>query len=104
MRSQGRTVHRCPPNTTPGRRPCGGPATFAGGGRCEEPMIAHGDEPNAVGAQPDQRSSTAAGQRTIPEATVARLAIYLRVLGGMGENGTATVSSESLATAAGVNS
>jgi redox-sensing transcriptional repressor len=66
-------------------------------------MIAHGDEPNAVGAQPDQRSTTA-GQRAIPEATVARLAVYLRVLVGMGETGTATVSSESLATAAGVNS
>ncbi|MGI8666230.1 MAG: redox-sensing transcriptional repressor Rex [Jatrophihabitans sp.] len=43
-------------------------------------------------------------QRSVPEATVARLAVYLRALVGMGENGTATVSSESLATAAGVNS
>src|SRR4051794_7545042 len=61
---------------------------------------------NAVGTSTDQRSATAADPepRAIPEATVARLAIYLRVLGGMGETGTATVSSESLATAAGVNS
>ena len=42
--------------------------------------------------------------RTIPEATVARLAVYLRALGGLGETGIATVSSESLAAAAGVNS
>ncbi|MDT4893728.1 MAG: redox-sensing transcriptional repressor [Pseudonocardiales bacterium] len=40
----------------------------------------------------------------VPEATVARLATYLRVLGGLGERGVTTVSSEELATAAGVNS
>ena len=40
----------------------------------------------------------------IPEATVARLATYLRVLGSLGEQSITTVSSEELATAAGVNS
>src|SRR3954451_19472871 len=61
---------------------------------------------NAVGTSTDQRSATAADPepRAIPEATVARLAVYLRALVGLGETGTATVSSESLAGAAGVNS
>ncbi|MBW9209463.1 redox-sensing transcriptional repressor Rex [Mumia sp. zg.B53] len=40
----------------------------------------------------------------IPEATVARLPVYLRALTGLGESGLRTVSSEQLATAAGVNS
>jgi redox-sensing transcriptional repressor len=42
--------------------------------------------------------------RDIPEATVARLPIYLRALTTLGEEGTATCSSEELAAAAGVNS
>lgn len=42
--------------------------------------------------------------RDIPEATVARLPVYLRALTGLSEAGTATCSSEDLATAAGVNS
>jgi len=42
--------------------------------------------------------------RSIPEATVARLPIYLRCLVDMAERGTHTVSSEQLAEAAGVNS
>lgn len=42
--------------------------------------------------------------RGIPEATVARLPLYLRALHGMAERGIATVSSEDLAGAAGVNS
>ncbi len=42
--------------------------------------------------------------RGIPEATVARLPLYLRALNGMAERGAATVSSEDLAAAAGVNS
>jgi len=48
--------------------------------------------------------SDPADQRSFPEATVARLAVYLRVLTMLGERGTSTVSSEELATAAGVNS
>ena len=43
-------------------------------------------------------------ERSVPEATVARLAIYLRVLTMLAEQGVVTVSSEELASAAGVNS
>jgi redox-sensing transcriptional repressor len=67
-------------------------------------MIAQPDPLNAVGDDADQRSVTATDQRSVPEATVARLATYLRALIGMGELGVSTVSSESLAAAAGVNS
>jgi redox-sensing transcriptional repressor len=42
--------------------------------------------------------------REIPEATVARLPIYLRALNTLSEDGTVTCSSEDLAAAAGVNS
>jgi redox-sensing transcriptional repressor len=41
--------------------------------------------------------------RNIPEATVARLAVYLRVLTALAETGRSTVSSGELAAAAGVN-
>lgn len=41
--------------------------------------------------------------RLIPEATVARLAVYLRVLGALADGGRSTVSSSELASAAGVN-
>jgi redox-sensing transcriptional repressor len=44
------------------------------------------------------------GHRGIPEATVNRLPVYLRALYALADRGTATVSSEELATAAGVNS
>ncbi|MDP9392800.1 MAG: redox-sensing transcriptional repressor Rex [Actinomycetota bacterium] len=49
-------------------------------------------------------ASTARPPRGIPDATVARLPIYLRALAGLAERGVATVSSEGLAVAAGVNS
>ncbi len=42
--------------------------------------------------------------RGIPEATVARLPVYLRALTALSERGVLTVSSEELAAAAGVNS
>ena len=42
--------------------------------------------------------------RSIPEATVGRLPVYLRALVEMAERGATTTSSESLAEAAGVNS
>ncbi|HEV2779486.1 MAG TPA: redox-sensing transcriptional repressor Rex [Actinophytocola sp.] len=41
--------------------------------------------------------------RAIPEAAVARLAVYLRVLSAMQEQGASAVSSEELSAAAGVN-
>jgi redox-sensing transcriptional repressor len=42
--------------------------------------------------------------RSIPEATVGRLPIYLRALADMAADGKTTISSENLADAAGVNS
>lgn len=51
-----------------------------------------GDRPNGTKA------------KMIPEAAVARLAVYLRVLSAMSEQGAQTVSSEELSAAAGVNS
>ena len=65
------------------------------------------------GVQPILDQSTAAPldvpaarerARAIPEATVARLAVYLRVLVSRAEEGVSTLSSEELAAAAGVNS
>nr|WP_245966537.1 redox-sensing transcriptional repressor Rex [Sphaerisporangium album] len=50
------------------------------------------------------RRMSQARERGIPDATVARLPLYLRALNGLAERGTATVSSEDLAVAAGVNS
>jgi redox-sensing transcriptional repressor len=43
-------------------------------------------------------------RRGIPDATVARLPLYLRALSALAERETTTVSSEELAAAAGVNS
>jgi redox-sensing transcriptional repressor len=45
-----------------------------------------------------------ARDRPIPEATVGRLPVYLRALVDMAETGAATISSEALADASGVNS
>ncbi len=43
-------------------------------------------------------------ERSVPEATLGRLPVYLRALVEMAEGGAATISSENLAEAAGVNS
>ena len=63
--------------------------------------------PDAAGAD-DRRPVRAADlngdARAVPEATVARLATYLRVLGSFAGRAVVTVSSEELAAAAGVNS
>jgi redox-sensing transcriptional repressor len=50
------------------------------------------------------RASSDRAERDIPEATVARLPIYLRALTALSERDVTTVSSEHLAAAAGVNS
>jgi redox-sensing transcriptional repressor len=55
------------------------------------------------GASPS-RPASAGNHHGIPDATVARLPIYLRVLYAFADRGVATVSSEELAAAAGVNS
>jgi redox-sensing transcriptional repressor len=57
--------------------------------------------------QPRTGRSGSAGRasgRLIPEATVSRLPLYLRALHALAETGATTVSSETLAAAAGVNS
>ncbi|MEV5707692.1 redox-sensing transcriptional repressor Rex [Actinoallomurus sp. NPDC052274] len=51
-----------------------------------------------------RRSTLGARNRGIPEATVARLPVYLRALHTLAERDIVTVSSEELAAAAGVNS
>ena len=51
-----------------------------------------------------RRPATGHNTQGIPEATIARLPLYLRVLYACAEQGIATVSSEELAAAAGVNS
>jgi redox-sensing transcriptional repressor len=59
------------------------------------------------GTAPDPRPGngvTRSARQGIPEATVARLPVYLRALINMQERGVVTVSSEELAASAGVNS
>jgi redox-sensing transcriptional repressor len=59
-----------------------------------------------MGADMPERGRTVEGRQGrrpgIPDATVARLPVYLRVLSGLAESGVATVSSEVLAGSAGV--
>ncbi|MGE0877070.1 MAG: redox-sensing transcriptional repressor Rex [Acidimicrobiia bacterium] len=50
-----------------------------------------------------ERPRTDRGRRRIPEATVARLPVYLRILFDLAEERTQTISSERLAELAGVN-
>jgi redox-sensing transcriptional repressor len=59
----------------------------------------------AADASPRGGSNRAAGNgHGIPDATVARLPVYLRALYALADHGVATVSSEELAAATGVNS
>ncbi len=75
------------------------------GVRDDDPRSA-ADVPAASGRSPESVEVPAARERAraIPEAAVARLAVYLRVLSGLADRETGTVSSEELAAAAGVNS
>lgn len=59
--------------------------------------------PSRSSARSSQRSAGEPRQG-IPDATVARLPVYLRALGTLADEGVTTVSSEELAAAAGVNS
>lgn len=61
----------------------------------------HGDRLESRAVTARASSETA---REIPEATVARLPVYLRALTSLADEGIRTCSSEDLATAAGVNS
>ncbi|MFD4294361.1 redox-sensing transcriptional repressor Rex [Rhodococcus sp. NPDC058505] len=58
----------------------------------------------AAGAAAAETAAPRAEVKDLPQATVTRLATYLRVLGVMTDAGTHIVSSEELATAAGVGS
>jgi len=72
-----------------------------GAGRVPAPSAAEVTAPiPAIVDAPSPRERA----RAIPEAAVARLAVYLRVLSAMAEQGLTTVSSEELSVAAGVNS
>ena len=51
-----------------------------------------------------RRTSSSSSQQGIPEATIARLPLYLRALNALADRDIASVSSEELAVAAGVNS
>lgn len=62
------------------------------------------DAPTAEIPAVDENGQAVARERAIPEATVARLAVYLRLLTTMADQGATTVSSEELSNAAGVNS
>ena len=55
-------------------------------------------------SRPVSTAGADAPPRGIPDATVARLPVYLRALIGLAERGTRSCSSEELAAAAGVNS
>ncbi|QGN35603.1 redox-sensing transcriptional repressor Rex [Microlunatus sp. Gsoil 973] len=50
------------------------------------------------------RSERPASEKGIPDATIARLPVYLRTLNAMADEGVTTISSGELADAAGVNS
>jgi redox-sensing transcriptional repressor len=62
------------------------------------------DRPSKTPDRSADRPAERTPERGIPEATVARLPVYLRALMGLADHGTATCSSEELAAAAGVNS
>lgn len=54
--------------------------------------------------RPDRLDRTRSTAQGLPEATVARLPVYLRALTALAEDGVTTVSSEALAAAVGVGS
>lgn len=60
--------------------------------------------PGVSGSDAPDGSDAAVDDRAIPEATVARLPLYLRALYELDDQGSQTVSSDGLAQAAGVNS
>ncbi|MCP2333327.1 redox-sensing transcriptional repressor [Actinoalloteichus cyanogriseus DSM 43889] len=77
----------------------------AGEGAAEGDPGASPDARPAGTAAPDADVAVVrARARAIPEAAVARLAVYLRVLSDLSDDGVVTISSEELSVAAGVNS
>jgi redox-sensing transcriptional repressor len=60
--------------------------------------------PQRPGAGSSRARRQGTARQGVPDATVARLPLYLRALGSLSDDGVSTVSSEELAAAAGVNS
>lgn len=79
-----------------------GPKSTASESAADQDGTSRGDAEQSGSAGLDS-SADRERARAIPEAAVARLAVYLRVLSGLVES-VSTVSSEELARAAGVNS
>src|SRR5260221_2701461 len=65
---------------------------------------ARGDDPPRSCRRMSRRTRSASSLQGIPEATIARLPLYLRALYALADRNIASVSSEELAAAAGVNS
>jgi redox-sensing transcriptional repressor len=87
-------------DTTPATdRPAGQPVNGTHPVNGTSPADGNG---NSSGSE--NESGTAANGRPLPEATVARLPVYLRALYVLAERGVGTVASDELAAAAGVNS
>ena len=70
----------------------------------ERPAVPVGVERSPGIARAADFSRSGSPERVIPQATVTRLATYLRVLGILADDGVLIVSSEELANAAGVGS
>ncbi len=62
------------------------------------------DQRGLRGARPARRTISRAAPRSIPDATVARLPVYLRALHALSDLGRVSISSEELARSTGVNS
>jgi redox-sensing transcriptional repressor len=77
------------------------PSEASGQAEADGPTDANGQV--TVNGQP-RAEGTGGPADGIPEATVARLPVYLRALYSLAERGISTVASEELAAAAGVNS
>ena len=90
------------------RRPAttGHPATATGAAdAASHSAVAPATSREAAGRRaPDALSKPGANGHGIPDATVARLPVYLRALYALADRGVATVASDELAAAAGVNS
>jgi redox-sensing transcriptional repressor len=74
------------------------------GSEYEQARTGFGVVQAGAGAEEAAGTNGHGGASGIPEATVARLPVYLRALYGLAERGVSTVASEELAAAAGVNS
>ena len=91
------------PGSDPAGRAASGAAKGAGApGTIEPGTIEPGTEP-WDGALAAEGPAAGPGRRRIPEATVARLPVYLRCLMEVADGATPTISSERLAEMAGVN-